>query len=142
MVKDERNATSSQFSIGRVAKLLNCGFVSGLLQAFIFNPWDRALYLSVKNERAFLRWDNFHDPFGGVMQTVVQRALSAGLYFPMEELSYELITYSGFHNPFVSLAAGTLAGIINGVVMNPFSRIKVSAKCILTLNKFLIVDFV
>jgi hypothetical protein len=28
--------------------LLSCGFVSGVLQALMFNPWDRALYLSIK----------------------------------------------------------------------------------------------
>ena len=115
------------FSFRRAAKLLNCGFVSGLLQAFLFNPWDRALYLSVKHDRPFLRWANFDSPFGGVLQTVMQRALSAGLYFPMEEISYEVIkgNFSLAH-PVVSLAAGTLAGVLNGVAMNPLSRIKVS----------------
>lgn len=31
--------------------LLTCGFLSGVVQAIMFNPWDRALYLSVKVSR-------------------------------------------------------------------------------------------
>lgn len=60
-------------------KLLYCGFISGLLQAGIFNPWDRALYLSVMNNRPFLNRLNFVNPFNGVFQTIFQRGFSAGV---------------------------------------------------------------
>jgi hypothetical protein len=107
--------------------LMNCGFTSGLIQAFIFNPWDRALYLSVKHERPFLRWDNFQNPMSGVSQTVVQRAISAGLYFPLEELTTDALELAtGYYNSVTVFCAGTIAGVANGVLMNPFTRVKVS----------------
>jgi hypothetical protein len=106
---------------------MNCGFTSGLLQAFIFNPWDRALYLSVKLERPFLRWENFRNPMSGVFQTVLQRAISAGLYFPIEELSVEILeSVTGVYNSVVLFSAGTVAGVANGIIMNPFTRVKVN----------------
>lgn len=121
----------NDLSIRKAAKLVNCGLVSGLLQAILFNPWDRALYLSVKEARPFLTGLNFKEPFAGVTQTVVQRAISAGLYFPLEEIfTHLLTTYTDVDNNPKKLAsiyffAGTLAGIVNGVLMNPFTRIKV-----------------
>jgi hypothetical protein len=38
----------NELGIRAHAKKLACGFVSGIAQAFAFNFWDRALYLSVK----------------------------------------------------------------------------------------------
>ena len=35
--------------------LLSCGFLSGIIQAIIFNPWDRALYLSIKVYYIFIQ---------------------------------------------------------------------------------------
>ena len=110
--------------------LLYCGVLSGLLQAAVFNPWDRALYLSVKHDRNFLHSKNFSSPFAGVFQTIGQRALSAGLYFPLEEIFSDLFTESFPHTHkyhiISSFMAGTLAGAVNGLLMNPFSSIKVS----------------
>lgn len=119
-----------EITFRRTAVLLNCGFASGLLQAFTFNPWDRALYLSVKNTRPFLTKANFEKPFAGVTQTVVQRAISSGLYFPLEEIFATLMNASEEKDEKVRLwklfFAGTVAGAINGIVMNPFTRIKVN----------------
>jgi hypothetical protein len=39
------------------------GTVVGSLQSVLFNPWDRALYLSVKEKRAFLLKENFRNPY-------------------------------------------------------------------------------
>lgn len=125
-------------SLKRSAKLLNCGLTSGLAQAYVFNPWDRALYLSVKYSRPFLNSQNFVNPMAGVTQTVAQRAISAGLYFPLEEIFAELIDdyeedcggddlMNKQIKQWKMFLSGTCAGIINGIVMNPFTRIKVSS---------------
>ena len=49
---DEQSAPSSSSVSKSNSKgaldLLSCGFLSGIIQAVIFNPWDRALYLSIK----------------------------------------------------------------------------------------------
>lgn len=34
--------------------LLSCGFVSGILQSILFNPWDKALYLSIKVSKSLI----------------------------------------------------------------------------------------
>lgn len=105
-------------------ELISCGLVSGLLQAGVFNPWDRALYLSIKDNRAFLHMDNFRNPFSGVAQTIVQRALSTGLYFPLEEIyRNQLSKVVGVGAP-STFAAGILSGITSGVIMNPIAAVK------------------
>jgi hypothetical protein len=109
-------------------ELLSCGVISGFLQAGLFNPWDRALYLSVKENRPFLSLINFEHPRAGVMHTIAQRAIRTGLYFPLEEMyAYKLV--EGFGNsdgrrPWIALASGLLAGSTNGLIMNPISSVK------------------
>jgi len=93
-----------------------CGFASGLVQAGLFNPWDRALYLSVKFERKFLHPLNFVEPWKGVLQTLIQRAISAGFYFPLEDIFRRFVdcqsarsSYSAIENiiytPFLIVSA-------------------------------------
>lgn len=57
-------------------KKILCGLTSGLVQAFVFNPWDRALYLSVKNDINFLSINNFKQPFRYLSYTSVIFLLS------------------------------------------------------------------
>ena len=45
------------------------GLTTGVITAGIFNPWDRALYLSVKRDRPFLHYDNWRRPYSGFLQT-------------------------------------------------------------------------
>ena len=69
-------------------------------------------------------------PFSGVFQTITQRGLSAGLYFPLEEIYRDILCdkfdfKSPGYSPMLSFMAGTLAGTTNGLLMNPLSYIKV-----------------
>lgn len=57
-----------------------CGLLAGISQAGLFNPYDRALYLSVTNRTPFLAWENWKVPYQGFLQSVGGRALSGGLY--------------------------------------------------------------
>jgi hypothetical protein len=70
-----------------------CGLSAGVIQAGIFNPYDRALYLSVKDHRRFLHIANWKSPYSGFAQSIGGRALSGGLYFPLEHLFLRLSTY-------------------------------------------------
>jgi hypothetical protein len=128
-------------------KLLVCGFSGGLVQAGLFNPWDRALYLSIKMDRPFLAPKNFANPFAGLYQTLFQRAVSSGLYFPLEEIFADMLiarsTFSigggtesngnsnksggggaPFNRHYVSFTAGLLAGSLNGLIVNPLAAVK------------------
>jgi hypothetical protein len=64
---------------------LICGLLAGVAQAGVFNPYDRALYLSVTNNRPFLHRENWTHPYRGFIQSLGGRALAGGLYFPLEQ---------------------------------------------------------
>lgn len=127
----EEKENKTKLSMARTAKLMNCGFLSGLLQAGVFNPWDRALYLSIRFKRPFLNVDNFKNPMAGVLQTITQRAISAGCYFPLEQIFSELLRSQinslkseQEYSRSINFFAGLLAGSTNGIILNPFSAIK------------------
>ncbi|XP_026192677.1 uncharacterized protein LOC34623181 [Cyclospora cayetanensis] len=67
-----------------------CTLVTGFVTAAVFNPWDKALYLSVKEGRPFLAPINWHLPFRGFLRAFVARTLSTGLYFPLEAAGFAL----------------------------------------------------
>lgn len=130
--------SSSTSTTSSSIKLVSCGLASGLICSFVFNPWDRALFLSVIHHRPFTHADNFRAPFDGVLQSIAQRALSSGLYFPLEEIFEQHIreVSSSLSRPQSSslsssttsslktLAAGMCAGAVNALLLNPLSSIK------------------
>jgi hypothetical protein len=114
-------------NLGPKSSLLFCGLLSGVLQAGVFNFWDRALFLSLKEHRPFLDRRNFEKPFAGILQSLLQRAISGGLYFPLEDIYRKLLIESGVQGNFSqNFLAGTFAGGTNGILMNPASIVKVS----------------
>jgi len=83
------------------------GLGSGVCQALLFHPWDRALYLSVVHKRPFLSKPNFVMPLQGLAQTFVQRTASGALYFVLQGSLAPL-----FSNPLIlGLAAGSSSGL-------------------------------
>ena len=107
--------------------LLSCGLMSGLICSFVFNPWDRALFLSVTYHRPFLSYVNFMKPFDGVLQSIFQRALSSGMYFPLEEIFEKEFSAKLANNTSSGLLvffAGFCAGGCNALMLNPLSAIK------------------
>lgn len=124
----ERRTNKTPLNLRRVTQLVGCGLTSGVLQAAVFNPWDRALYLSVKCERRFLDARNFVSPMAGVLQTISQRAISVGLYFPLEEIFTHILSShwkSPEHQIWLIFIAGNLGGACNGIIMNPLASVKV-----------------
>ena len=117
-----------------------CGLAAGVLTASLFTPYDRALYLSMTNKTPFLSAENFRNPFSGLSQSLVFRALSGGLYFPLEQfffrkfhhqddlLQSSVDNYSSksnnFSNKLRNFAAGTAAGAVNAMMLNPLSAVK------------------
>lgn len=141
-IRDE-NCEKTKDSMSSVS--FTCGITAGILQAGLFNPFDRALYLSITNEVPFLRAENFRNPYNGFMQSVGHRALSSGLYYPLEHFFCELLlsshadsgeynnhhqqqpattSYIQLHPAFANFLAGTLAGSTNALIVNPITAIK------------------
>lgn len=99
---------------------LLCGLVAGVAQAGFFNPYDRALYLAVKEKRPFLDARNWHNPYNGFLQSLASRAMAGGLYFPTERFFLQCASDSPAHH----FWAGTAAGAVNACVLSPFTAIR------------------
>lgn len=105
------------------------GFFTGMFCSALFNPWDRALYLSVKNNISFLSRDNFTSPYHGFSQAIVQRAFLNSIYFVMQsEMKYYMDPYLR-NNLNLSEASsqfciGMSAGSVSGALTNSISAIK------------------
>jgi len=94
----------------------SCGLGAGLVVTAVLNPWDRALFLSIVNQRAFLSAENWRDPYRGLAQTLAQRSISSGLYFPLEDRFSRALGSS--------VLGGQAAGVVMGILLNPFSFVK------------------
>lgn len=117
----------------RAGTAFACGLGAGVIQAGLLNPYDRALYLSVKNRRPFLHADNWKQPYQGFLQSVGGRALSGGLFFPLETMFKTLSKRSGGQHDevdtkvgaqFTNFLVGSAAGSVNALLLNPISAIK------------------
>mmetsp|Transcript_5172 Transcript_5172/g.7581 ORF Transcript_5172/g.7581 Transcript_5172/m.7581 type:complete len:344 (-) Transcript_5172:472-1503(-) len=113
------------------------GLIAGVAQAGLFNPYDRALYLSVKQKRSFAHLENFTSPYQGFLQSIVGRAFSGGLFFPLEHFYKSLlervcdpqqphsqVVSSSSTTALTNFCAGTAAGATNALVLNPISAVK------------------
>jgi hypothetical protein len=130
---DKSAETDSSAPHLKITRRLSIDAVSGLLTGAIcsglFNPWDRALYLSVVNKRPFLSFENFTNPYHGLSQAVVQRAFLGGLYFVIQgQLKSYLHPYLrsniGMTEPAAQFCIGLIAGSANGVLTNGISAAK------------------
>jgi Mitochondrial carrier protein len=108
-----------------------CGLLAGIAQAGVFNPYDRALYLSVRDNRKFLHPINWYNPYTGFVQSISGRAIQGGLYFPLEHYflhtlndRYSNTSKSKDGDPRLNFLAGTAAGAVNAVLLNPISAVK------------------
>jgi hypothetical protein len=128
---EPKRKTSNEVSDNPALNLI-AGMVSGLFIAGVFNPWDRALYLSVKEQRPFLDRRNFKRPFQGFFQSMFHRTLSGGIYFPLYDIfENPCLNYfpesSEVNTIFARALAGNLAGASSGTMLNSLTTIKYTA---------------
>jgi hypothetical protein len=97
------------------------GLAAGAVVAVLFNPYDRALYLSVMHRRQFSMRANWASPYQGFLQTFLHRALSGGIYYPLEHHLEHAVPVEGAIGHF---AAGSLAGALSASLLSPFSAVK------------------
>ena len=116
-----------------------CGLAAGVVQASLFSPYDRALYLSMTNRTPFLSVENFRNPFSGLSQSIGGRALSSGLYFPLEQFFFRKFhqeeNHSNSNHSGRNFAAGTAAGAVNAMILNPLSAIRYKTWSRITYNR-------
>lgn len=109
-------ATHAAELSARFHRSVECGVASGILVTAVLNPWDRALFLSVINRTPFLSLANWRNPYQGVGQAVVQRSMSSGLYFPVEDTLTPILGSR--------MLGGFVAGTLNGALLSPLAYIK------------------
>jgi len=105
------------------------GAFTGMVIAGVFNPWDRALYLSVKHRRPFLHRSNFKSPYHGFAQAVFQRTFSGGIYFiAQSEMQISLFPYLHetlkLSENISQVGVGLTTGLINGALTSPLTVIR------------------
>ncbi|KTC92381.1 hypothetical protein OQJ15_11640 [Fluoribacter dumoffii] len=105
------------------------GLIVGVSLSGLFNPWDRALFLSVKHNRPFLSFENFKSPYQGFAQALVQRTFLGGIYFMAQgELNSYLFPYLhdqlGLSQSASQFCVGMAAGSIGGAITNSISAVK------------------
>ena len=143
MVPASMEPTARWLAANRVWTVpLLAGLASGVTVAGLFNPWDRALYLSVKDRTPFIHRGNWLQPFQGFTSAVVQRTLSGSSWFILNDwilaqlvarrLELDLATQSrevrrtvtSQAMPLEIFAAANLAGAGNGAILNSISVVK------------------
>jgi len=107
-----------------IHKRIGIGLFAGAVQAVLFHPYDRALFLCQVNGRPFLDVRNFPFDFKGLDVNVIQRSLTYGLFFPLEALFCSELRRSGLPGTIVPLLGGQLAGATNGFLANGLSLVK------------------
>lgn len=103
------------------------GLASGVSIAALFNPYDRALYLSVREHRSFLHHANWKSPFTGFAQSLLGRTISGGMYFPLFDTFKPMFQQNlslAHDSLLLSFLAGNSAGAFNGVMLNGLTAIK------------------
>jgi len=104
---------------------IRCGVVAGGIQAIIFHPYDRALFLAQVNNRSFLNWRNFPLDIKGLDASLIQRSLTYGSFFPLETIfSNYLRTYMADNSMLIPFFSGQFAGATNGMLTNTLSLLK------------------
>jgi len=117
------------------------GITSGITSTFIFNPYDKALYSSVTNNRPFIcfplitnkkpyvswpNWPisklNWQNPYSGVNQAILHRTISYGLYFPLFDMFKGL--HLNLNENINAVSSGVLTGITSALILNPINVIK------------------
>lgn len=108
--------------------LLASGFAAGVSVTGLLNPYDRALFLSVSKRRPFLHASNWRNPYQGLMQSIVSRAISTGSWFPLERLASSTLRSLPATEELAPSAqaamAGQAAGVANALLLSPMSMVK------------------
>ena len=125
----KRGEPTKKPKVSETLREFSAGIIQGAVIAGTFSPWDRALYLSVKDQKPFFEPSCWRNPYQGFLNGMLQRTLSAGLYFPLFDFYIkplrELIPgKDGSKSIYSTVLAGNFAGVTSGVVLNSLCVVK------------------
>jgi hypothetical protein len=107
------------------------GFTTGVVCCALFNPWDKALFLSIQSRQPFLSRVHFVAPYQGVSQAIVQRAFLGSIYYISQGQLREHLQpqLRNIDTPEVltQFITGATAGTVSAILTNPASVVKYHA---------------
>lgn len=95
------------------------GIITGCISTVLFNPVDRALYLTVKNNTPIYHKSCWKNPYSGMHQALYSRIIGYGLYYPINDLFKNIYPNNLFAS---SLCTGFTTTLLN----HPINIIKMS----------------
>jgi hypothetical protein len=105
------------------------GVSTGLIQTFLFNPIDRALYLHIVENTSFLAKSNWSNPYHGVFNALSNRVIQYGFYYNIVDWYLQIVNKhfpNLGHNP-SRVLTGVATGVTTAVFLNPISCVKYHA---------------
>jgi hypothetical protein len=122
---DTTNTTKSTPFFDKQAVDFLSGFIAGTFCAGAFHPIDRALYLSISEERPFFSRLNFIHPYHGLTQTLLQRAVIGSSYYIVQAKMNAFITANLPVNDFAQRGLiGLSAGASYGLMTNAAAMVR------------------
>lgn len=105
------------------------GISTGLIQTFLFNPIDRALYLHIKDNTNFLAKTNWVNPYHGVFNALGNRVIQYGFYYNIVDWYLQLLKreYPKLGSAPSRIITGVATGVTTAVLLNPISCVKYHA---------------
>lgn len=97
-------------------KFLN-GTVTGVVSTYVFNPFDRALYLAMRDRTRFLDPRNWARPYQGVTTALYSRTLGYGIYFSLYDSLRQNMGLS-------TLKASVVTGCVIPLANHPINVVK------------------
>ena len=88
--------------------------ITGIIQAIIFNPIDKAIYSSIINNNNILSPTNWYAPFSGATNGIYIKIITGGVY-------YYLIDFTKHLN---IIQASICISLITASIINPFNVIR------------------
>lgn len=106
-------------------KKFTCGTLGGIINTVLFNPYDKALYISVRNKVPFFTKENWKNPYQGVSQAIFHRIISYGFYYPIMDIYGKNLHFIE-NKTHRSVLASAATGCTIGIITTPLSAIKMT----------------
>lgn len=122
MMTNNQSNTSNNVII----KKFISGIIGGIANVVLFNPFDRALYLSTGKSSHPFKKQYFQNPFQGVSNAMFQRIISYGFYEPINDILYQHISNNKISDKYSGILSSVATCCFTGVITSPVSSIKMT----------------
>jgi hypothetical protein len=104
------------------------GALTGVASSAFFQPIDKALYHATLHHRSLWHWQNFHAPYHGFAQNILQKTVQTGSYYSLQSFAYPLKNLLSKHTTLpenqVNIIYGSSIGLVNATINHPMAMIR------------------